>query len=738
MNSRKTVFLFRVLVGALSLLGSLASAQTPPPRAGATADETVTLSPFTVSATNDHGYNTTNTVGATRVNTAIKDTPISVVVMNQEFIKDLGASDPYYAARFVSGVSGAGSPNSGQMTLRGQNTQGATFRDGVPDVVNLQGATLVDMALTERIELIKGPAGTLYGSSNSGGIVNNVSKSPETRQRTTITASVGSYNAYRAEFDTTGPVGDSKSLSYRFIMASENGQTARDQINNAAVMGLMTQYKLAGGGLALFRYSYLNPKRGANGYNWIADKDGELSTMVPRTFSIPEKDVIRDNEENLFDVDLSQPFRMGSTDWTARAKLRYGKVTGFNRIYEQGGNLYEFLDSSGVKIGDMTNTAFSNPRFNRIRLVNRTRTERWDTLKAGYGNFDLVGTSTFGAAKNTLLLYGFKGETWAKTIGVAAIYPGLDFANPIYFTDPAAKQGPIAKNIDQTIKSSVYAYAFQDNLSFLNDRLIFVAGARYDNANSTNLNRINNANVFNDVRTGTSRKFGVVGRPIAPVSVYYNYSETFSPNGFDQITGDKLANQIPKNNEFGTKLNLFKDQLIVSYAYFDTVTENALLPVTVIDSAGASRLVNRPAGSLVVKGWESDATWAINQNVAMLFGAGNLKSKTATGFLSRAVPQGFNYKFFGKYTFTQGPMKGAFGGFGYEHNSERALANSDTPLMPSYNTADLLLGYRHGRWSTQLNVSNLFDVTAGFIAVARTIVYSNDPRTFKLSTSCTW
>ena len=354
---------------------------------------------------------------------------------------------------------------------------------------------------------------------------------------------------------------------------------------------------------------------------------------------------------------------------------------------------YDFLDSSGVKIGDMTNTAFSNPRFNRIRLSNRTRTERWDTLKAGYGNFDLVGTSTFGSAKNTLLLYGFKGETWAKTIGVAAIYPGLDFTNPIYFTDPAAKQGPIAKNIDQTIKSSVYAYAFQDNLSFLNDRLIFVAGARYDNANSTNLNRINNANVFNDVRTGTSRKFGVVGRPIAPVSLYYNYSETFSPNGFDQITGDKLANQIPKNNEFGTKLNLFKDQLIVSYAYFETVTENALLPVTVIDSAGASRLVNRPAGSLVVKGWESDATWAINQNVAMLFGAGNLKSKTATGFLSRAVPQGFNYKFFGKYTFTQGPMKGAFGGFGYEHNSERALANSDTPLMPSYNTADLLLGY---------------------------------------------
>jgi outer membrane receptor protein involved in Fe transport len=139
-----------------------------------------------------------------------------------------------------------------------------------------------------------------------------------------------------------------------------------------------------------------------------------------------------------------------------------------------------------------------------------------------------------------------------------------------------------------------------------------------------------------------------------------------------------------------------------------------------------------------VKGWESDATWAFNDNVAVLAGLGDLKSKTATGFLSRAVPQKLNYKFFGKYTFTTGFFKGAFAGFGFEHNSERALANSDTVNLPGYNTADLLLGYHHDRWGVQVNVSNLFDTTYASISVARQIIYSNDPRTFRVNLSYRW
>ena len=54
------------------------------------ANEPVSMSPFNVSSTNDHGYGVSNTVGATRINVALKDVPQSITVINREFLKDMG------------------------------------------------------------------------------------------------------------------------------------------------------------------------------------------------------------------------------------------------------------------------------------------------------------------------------------------------------------------------------------------------------------------------------------------------------------------------------------------------------------------------------------------------------------------------------------------------------------------------------------------------------------------------
>src|SRR5690349_17406284 len=157
------------------IAASAVAQSTPAVRPEATPDdEVVTLSEFNVSAANDRGYNSANTVGATRVNVAIKNTPISVVSLNSQFLLDTNATSIEQAARYVSGVVSAGAPYSGQLTVRGQNTPGASFRDGVAENIGSRGALFSDIALTERIEVIKGPAGTLYGTNNSGGIVKNI------------------------------------------------------------------------------------------------------------------------------------------------------------------------------------------------------------------------------------------------------------------------------------------------------------------------------------------------------------------------------------------------------------------------------------------------------------------------------------------------------------------------------------------------------------------------------------
>ena len=96
----RTLFLrcfARPAAGAAVLLAlPLVSAQqtaTTSTDVGSTETEIVTLSPFQVTTERDQGYAATNSVSGSRVNTAIKEIPISIQVITSEFIKDTGATD---------------------------------------------------------------------------------------------------------------------------------------------------------------------------------------------------------------------------------------------------------------------------------------------------------------------------------------------------------------------------------------------------------------------------------------------------------------------------------------------------------------------------------------------------------------------------------------------------------------------------------------------------------------------
>jgi outer membrane receptor protein involved in Fe transport len=140
----------------------------------------------------------------------------------------------------------------------------------------------------------------------------------------------------------------------------------------------------------------------------------------------------------------------------------------------------------------------------------------------------------------------------------------------------------------------------------------------------------------------------------------------------------------------------------------------------------------------VVDGWELDGTWSPLQGLDMLFGIGSLESRTQTGLRARGVPEGVNYRFFGRYTFASGPVKGLLVGAGVERTSERALDNNDSATSPAYTLVDFLAGYAWGHWRAQVNVYNAFDKVAVGIGVARQIVYPVERRRVQFSLSHTW
>jgi len=206
-------------------------------------EEIFELSPFEVSVANDRGYLSTNSISGTSLNTAIRDLPMPLEVINQELIEDLQATDLEESLEYSAGVytqsfenntganEGSFADNSPSATnlnaaytntisLRGYtvpNNQRFGFRVGaiIPRYnVVLGGST--DTVTTERIEVVRGPQALLYGINVLSGIVNIIPKEPLFDPAYRADISAGSYDYMRASVDATGPIIRNK-LAYRFM-----------------------------------------------------------------------------------------------------------------------------------------------------------------------------------------------------------------------------------------------------------------------------------------------------------------------------------------------------------------------------------------------------------------------------------------------------------------------------------------------------------------------------------------
>ncbi len=138
--------------------------------------ETITLSTFTVSTTQDKGYQAGNSVSATRINTAIKDLPFAVSAFTEQFIADIGTKDLTDVLKFAPSVtSGSEGISSGNAFTMVRGFQSLPQRNG------FYSPLYVDGSVIQRVEVVKGPASLFYGQIAPGGVVNYITKRPGTR-----------------------------------------------------------------------------------------------------------------------------------------------------------------------------------------------------------------------------------------------------------------------------------------------------------------------------------------------------------------------------------------------------------------------------------------------------------------------------------------------------------------------------------------------------------------------------
>ncbi|WP_431189360.1 TonB-dependent siderophore receptor [Achromobacter spanius] len=95
-------------------------------------------------------------------------------------------------------------------------------QDGVPVLMGNMAASPQDMAVYERVEILRGANGLMHGAGNPAATVNLVRKRPQREFAFNGMVSAGSWDRYRAEADLGGPLNDSGSVRGRIVSAVED------------------------------------------------------------------------------------------------------------------------------------------------------------------------------------------------------------------------------------------------------------------------------------------------------------------------------------------------------------------------------------------------------------------------------------------------------------------------------------------------------------------------------------
>ena len=163
------------------------------------------------------------TVSARRRDESLEKVPVAVSAFTGEDMKDLQANaidGLQGAVPNMNIVQGRGSSSAVNIFIRGIGQPDAlqTFDPGVGMYVDdvyysrIQGA-LISLFDVERVEVLRGPQGTLYGKNSTGGAVKIVTKNPTDTPEGAVEATLGNYGRREGKFYVSGPLGGAWSAS---------------------------------------------------------------------------------------------------------------------------------------------------------------------------------------------------------------------------------------------------------------------------------------------------------------------------------------------------------------------------------------------------------------------------------------------------------------------------------------------------------------------------------------------
>ncbi|MGE6335205.1 TonB-dependent receptor plug domain-containing protein, partial [Stenotrophomonas sp. NPDC077659] len=223
-----------------AVLAALCLAAAPAAFAQTAADPT-TLDKIVVKGERAEGYSVRRTSAGTRFDLAPREIPQSVSIISHQRIEDQNLDDIIDVLGNTTGVSSTQSDTERtEFYSRGFYIDSYQF-DGLPTqmVQNWSyGDSGLDLALYDRVEVVRGATGLLTGAGNPSASVNLIRKHADSAELTgSVSVNVGSWGRTRSTVDVTTPLNASGSVRARVIGSYLDTDAQMDRYNQHKTLG---------------------------------------------------------------------------------------------------------------------------------------------------------------------------------------------------------------------------------------------------------------------------------------------------------------------------------------------------------------------------------------------------------------------------------------------------------------------------------------------------------------------
>ncbi len=655
-----------------------------------------------------------STVGSKTVST-LRQTPQSVSVITQEQIQDQNATTlrealDYSVGTYVSQSDTAGHRFSVQS--RGYS-MGSYQIDGMRiDAQSGRASPTFDLAIYDRIEVLRGPAGLFLGSGDPAGVINLVHKRPTAVPQFSSEVAVGSWSAYGFMADASGALNDAGSVRGRVVGLYDSQQTHIDVVETdvsllyATVEGDLTEKTtLTTGG------------------------------TYERTDSVKSRGLPMFADGTLLDVPRS---RFAGFDWnnqdfdTAEAFVKLTHQFDADTIFNASGRYY-YRDS--VIDQSYSNTAV-DPETGEYEL----RTDQRDQT---HDQFNLDTNFSFplrtGDLTHRFLIGADYTESVLETVGYPRTFPMSNIYSTDYSTVPLP-DAPADDIGEDTIEE--YGIYGQTRLKVFSDATTLLIGGRLSWWNSRGYDLLADEISSEEEESSVFTPYVALVRDInEQLSAYASYTEIFSPQTAQMLDGGVVPPRVGSQYEVGLKTEMYDGTLLGSLAAFRIRDKNRAIE----DPRDPDYSI--PGGLQQSRGIEAELTGKVRANWDVIVGYAYTDTEILDDSDPRVIGESFNndlpdhrFTLWTKYAFEGDTLdRLSIGGVVQASSSFSAEGDGLTWTQNAYQVVDARVAYQiTPDVSLSLFAENLLDeVYFSKLGDTRHSYYGT-PRNFELSLRATF